>query len=142
MPLNSVYRNPPPGGNDPKAYDDPVTIPAGDIAENPYWKRDVRRSYPKSSVVNQRDVVGLLTVGSQSQPRDEVLQLGDAGAKQLVTVQEEGEKGGLPAFFEKDQKGMQAVLGPDGLPPTPHNLGQNSQYKQYELLQEQAYDSR
>ena len=68
-------------------------MPAGDIAENPYWKRDVRRSYPKLSVVKQPDVVGLLTVGSAAAPKD-TLQIGDAGNKQMGTVKEEGEKGG------------------------------------------------
>ena len=141
VPLNPIYRNPPPGGNDPKDYDDPVTIPAGDIAENPYWKRDVRRRYPRLSVVNQGDAVGLLTVGSQSNPKEDVLGIGDAGAKQLVAVQEEGQKGGLPAFFEKDKRNMDAVLGADKLPPMPLNLGQNMSGKQYELLDEQSYEN-
>jgi len=102
--MNRFYRNPPPAAGDPRLYDDPVTVPAGDLAENPYWKRDVRRSYPRLSVVNQGDVVGLLTVGSQSSPKEDVLQIGDAGTKQLVAVKEEGLKGGLSAFFEKDKK--------------------------------------
>lgn len=140
MPLNPIYRNPPPGANDPKEYDDPVTIPSGDIAENPYWKRDVRRSYPKLSIVNQGDVVGLLTLGSKSNPKEDVLQIGDAGSKQLVTVHEEGQKGGLPAFFEKDKSNIGSILGPDGLPPMPSNLGQNMSGKQYELLEEQSYE--
>ncbi|KAI6817779.1 hypothetical protein KC342_g14820, partial [Hortaea werneckii] len=100
VPLNPHYRLPTPGGNEPTLYDDPVTVPAGDIAENPYWKRDVRRSYPKLSVVRQPDVVGLLTVGSAAAPKD-TLQIGDAGNKQMVTVKEEGEKG-LAQFFEKE----------------------------------------
>lgn len=142
IPVNTIYRNPPPGANDPRDYDDPVTIPAGDIAENPYWKRDVRRNYPRLSVVNQGDVVGLLTVGSKSDPREDVLQIGEAGSKQLVAVQEEGEKGGLPAFFQKDKKNMASVLGPDGLPPMPANLGQNMNGKRYELLPEQSYENK
>jgi hypothetical protein len=88
VPLNPQFRNPPPGGNDPKAYDDPTTVPAADIAGNPYWQRDVRRSYPKRSVVNQSDVVGLLSVGSAAAPKEDVLQIGDAGKKQLVEVKE------------------------------------------------------
>ena len=88
IPLNPQFRNPPPGAVDPNAYDDPVTIPAGDIADNPYWKRDVRRSYPQLSTVTQGDVVALLTVGSKASPKDDVLQIGDAGAKQLVEVKQ------------------------------------------------------
>lgn len=30
-----------------------LCVLASDPAENPYWKRDVRRNYPRLSVVNQ-----------------------------------------------------------------------------------------
>ncbi|KAI9717481.1 MAG: hypothetical protein M1828_007181 [Chrysothrix sp. TS-e1954] len=141
IPVNTQFRNPPPGGQDPQLYDDPVTIPAGDIAENPYWKRDVRRSYPKLSVVNQADVVGLLSVGNASAPKEDVLQIGDAGQKQLVEVKEEG-KSGLPAFFKKESKSVGGVLGPGGLPPMPFGLGQNMNGKQYAINKEQSYGDR
>ena len=134
MPLNPQFRNPPPGALDPKAYDDPVSVPAGDIADNPYWKRDVRRSYPKLSVVNQGDLVGLLTVGSKALPKDEVLGKGEEGQKQLALVKEEGEKG-LSAFFEKDTGAFKALLGADGLPPMPANTGT----KRYVIEEEQTY---
>ncbi|KAF2721448.1 21 kDa subunit of NADH dehydrogenase [Polychaeton citri CBS 116435] len=138
IPLNPQFRNPPPGGNDPKLYDDPVTVPAGDIAENPYWKRDVRRQYPRLSVVSQSDVVGLLSVGSAAQPKDDVLQLGDAGNKQLVALKEEGEHG-LAAFFEKDKVAFKGVLGPNGLPPLPPS--RHLQGKRYTMnsAEEQTY---
>ena len=138
MPLNPQFRNPPPGGNDPKGYDDATTVPAADIAGNPYWQRDVRRSYPKRSVINQSDVVGLLSVGSAAAPKEEVLQIGDAGKKQLVEVKEEGERG-LSTFFEKDTKALAGVLGPDGLPPLPASLHPTK--KQYTVLEadKQAY---
>ncbi|KAL8853223.1 MAG: hypothetical protein Q9221_001957 [Calogaya cf. arnoldii] len=119
VPLNPQYRNPPPGANPPGAYDDPVTVPAGDIAENAYFRRDVRRSYPRLSVVKQGDVVGLLTVGSIAKPKDDVLQLGDAGAKQLIQVQAEGEERGLAALFKQEKTSMTSILGPDGMPPFP-----------------------
>ena len=106
----------------PKDYVDPVTVPAGDIAENPYYRRDMRRSYPRPSVVNQADVVGLLSVGSKSNPKDDVLQIGDAGAKQLVQVKQDGEEKGLAALFEKDKKSVTSIFGPDGLPPFPSGL--------------------
>ncbi|KAI6856445.1 NADH-ubiquinone oxidoreductase 21.3 kDa subunit [Hortaea werneckii] len=139
VPLNPHYRLPTPGGNEPTLYDDPVTVPAGDIAENPYWKRDVRRSYPKLSVVKQPDVVGLLTVGSAAAPKD-TLQIGDAGNKQMVTVKEEGEKG-LAQFFEKEKSAFKGVLGPNGMPPMPPSRHQTS--KRYTMLEEdeQAYSS-
>ncbi|KAL4929621.1 putative NADH-ubiquinone oxidoreductase 21 kDa subunit [Aspergillus undulatus] len=128
VPLNAQFRLPTPGALPPLSYDDPVTVPAGDIADNPYWKRDVRRNYPRISTVNQANAVGLLTVGSQASPKDEVLQIGEAGQKQLVSVQQEGEERGLAGFFEKDKNGIKSVLGPNGLPPTPYNLNSASKY--------------
>lgn len=129
VPLNAQFRNPPPGALPPQSYDDPVTVPAGDIADNPYWKRDVRRNYPRRSVINQADIVGLLTVGSRKAPKEDVLQIGEAGAKQLVAVKQEGEERGLAPLFEKDKKGIQGVLEPDGLPPLPCNLNSSSKYR-------------
>ena len=69
IPLNPQFRNPPPGALDPATYDDPVTLPAADIAGNPYWKRDVRRQYAQLSTVTQGDVVALLSVGSKAQEK-------------------------------------------------------------------------
>lgn len=137
--MNPQFRNPPPGGNDPKAYDDPVTVPAADLAENPYWKRDVRRSYPKLSVVRQPDVVALLSVGSAKTPKDDVLQIGDAGNKQLVALKEEGEKG-LSAYFQKNKAAGVSVLGANGLPPMPPS--RHATEKRYEILSDQSYEGR
>ncbi|KAF2840656.1 putative NADH-ubiquinone oxidoreductase 21 kDa subunit [Patellaria atrata CBS 101060] len=143
IPLNPQFRNPPPGSNDPNAYDDPVTVPAADLAENPYWKRDVRRRYMQPSVVKPADVVGLLTVGSKANPKEEVLKIGQEGQKQLVAVKEEGEKGGLAAFFEKNKDVAKSVLGQDGLPPFPSGLSPlSSEGKRYEILDEQSYDGK
>ncbi len=87
VPLNPYFRNPAPG--EPHEYHDPVTIPAGDIADNAYWKRDHRRAYPALSVVSQADAVALLSVGSAAKPRAELI--GEAGTKALVAAQEEGQ---------------------------------------------------
>jgi hypothetical protein len=137
VPLNPLYRNPQPGGDDPKMYQDPITVPAADLAENPYWKRDMRRQYPKLSV--------MLTVGSAAQPKDDVLQIGDAGSKQLVALKDEG-KSGLPAFFKKQEKDMSAVLGPGGLPPMPANLravgGAQPAGEKYKIQSEQSYTDK
>lgn len=138
MPLNNQFRNPSPGGNDPTLYDDPVTVPAGDLAENPYWKRDMRRSYPRLSVVQQPDVVALLTVGSASTPKEDVLQIGDAGNKQLVALKEEG-KQGLSAYFAKEKSAFKGVLGHNGMPPLPQSQSPRPQGKHYEMLEEQTY---
>ena len=122
VPLNPQYRNPPPGANPPEAYDDPVTVPAGDIAENPYYKRDIRRSYPRLSVVKPADVVGLLSVGSKANPKENVLQIGDAGAKQLIQAKQEGEERGLAAFFQNEKNATVGIFGADGLPPFPSGM--------------------
>ncbi|KAF2662194.1 21 kDa subunit of NADH dehydrogenase [Lophiostoma macrostomum CBS 122681] len=139
IPMNPQFRNPPPGSNDPKAYDDPVTVPAADLAENPYWKRDVRRRYPRLSTVTQSDAVALLEVGSAAQPKQELI--GEAGTKQLVAAQEEGQKG-LSVAFERNLGLAKDVLGPGGLPPLPSGLGLSADGKtRYEIQQEQSYGS-
>ncbi|KAI1335399.1 NADH-ubiquinone oxidoreductase 21.3 kDa subunit [Xylariaceae sp. FL0016] len=141
VPLNPYYRNPTPGGNDPLAYDDPVTVPAGDIADNPYWKRDSRRSYPKLSFVNQGHAAALLTVGSAAVPKQELI--GEAGEKALVEAKEGGEMG-LAKLFEKTGGAIAAkeVLV-DGLPPLPsgQRMKTDGQWEvgKYELTEENAY---
>lgn len=138
--MNPQYRYPAPGSLDPKTYDDPTTVPAADIAENPYWKRDTRRSYPKLSVVRQQDVVALLSVGNAQTPKD-TLQIGDAGKKQLVAVNEEGQKG-LSAFFQKERTAFASVLGQNGLPPLPTSRYPSAAPKRYEMLKEQTYEGK
>lgn len=123
VPLNLRYRNPPPGAIIPEAYEDPVTAPAGDIADNAYYKRDMRRSYPRLSVVKQADVVGLLSFGSKASPRSSTLRIGDAGMKQLVQAKQAGEAKGISAFLERNSHGRASILGPDGLPPFPSGQG-------------------
>ena len=124
VPLNPQYRNPPPGSNPPEAYNDPVTIPSGDIAENPYYKRDVRRNYPKLSVINQADVVTLLSVGSKSAPKDDILQIGEAGAKQLMQVQQNGEETGLATYLVKSKSA--GLASQEGLPPFPNGMNRQT----------------
>lgn len=126
VPIKS-FRNPPPGALDPVTYDDPTTVPAADIADNPYWKRDVRRNYPKLSAVTQGDVVGLLTMGSAADPSPQ-LQAGEEGSKQLVAVKQEGEKG-LSTYFESHK--ATGVLADDGMPPMPpsYRTGPDTKYE-------------
>lgn len=135
VPLNPTFRLPAPGSNDPLGYEDPVTLPAGDIAGNPYWKRDSRRAYPRLSVVNQADVVSLLTVGSQAQPKVELI--GEAGENALVAAKQEGQTAGLAKYIGKASPGVVAKdVFVGGLPPTPSGIsltsGQWSVHK-YEL---------
>ncbi|KAK8167944.1 hypothetical protein BKA80DRAFT_265525 [Phyllosticta citrichinensis] len=144
VPLNPQFRNPPPAAVDPNAYDDPVTLPAGDIAENPYWKRDVRRRYTRLSAVKQADVVGLLAVGSKQQEKVELI--GEAGKNKLVAVRDEGEKGGLAAYLQKEKSAAAGVLGPNGLPPLPSGLHPDDTsalgVRKYDLPKEQSYEGK
>jgi hypothetical protein len=151
VPLNARFRNPPPGANPPELYDDPTTLPAADLAENPYWKRDARRHYARPSVLTQADVAGLLTVGSRARPReDRPALVGEAGARQLVEVRRQGEERGLAAVFERDgeerQRAVAAVLGPSGLPPLPYSRSggtlsatADAPNKRYAISDEAAY---
>jgi hypothetical protein len=140
VPLNPQFRNPPPGALDPNGYNDPVTLPAADIADNPYWRRDVRRSYPRTSAVTQPDVVALLTVGSAANPSPKLL-AGQEGSKQLVAAEQEGEVKGLAALFEQ-QKAVGTVLGEDGMPPFPVPRGPAKHGTKYDLDAEQSYENQ
>ncbi|KAI0164260.1 21 kDa subunit of NADH dehydrogenase [Hypoxylon sp. FL1284] len=140
VPLNPYFRNPPPGGQDPLGYDDPVTAPAGDIADNPYWKRDARRAYPRLSFVGQADAVALLAVGSAAAPKQELV--GDAGHKQIVAAQDQAKTGGLAVYLEKNTGAAKETLLPGGLPPLPSGWAKKGDGKwdvyRYEL-EENSY---
>ncbi|KAH8911658.1 21 kDa subunit of NADH dehydrogenase [Coniochaeta sp. PMI_546] len=143
VPLNPYNRHPAPGSNDPNAYDDPVTVPAGDIADNPYWKRDARRAYPRLSVIGQAEQVALLGVGSAAAPRVELI--GEAGTKALVAAEEEGKNTGLATYLEKKGADVgKLVLKENGLPPLPSGQslaqsGDNWEVYQYKIEEVQSY---
>ncbi len=138
--MNPQFRNPPPGSNEPFSFKDPVTLPAGDIAGNPYWKRDARRSYPQLSTVTQGDVVGLLSIGSLNSPKRELI--GEAGTQALIEVKKEGETG-LAAYFTKTGKeGALAALGQDGLPPLPSGQSLKVGAGTYHLTEENSYPEK
>ncbi|KAF8161069.1 NADH dehydrogenase 21 kDa subunit [Crassisporium funariophilum] len=65
LPIASAHRYPPPASR-PEQYSTPATK-ASDPAENPYWKRDVRRAYPQLSVVTQSELSSLLIEHSAPQ---------------------------------------------------------------------------
>lgn len=136
------FRNPTPGALDPNDYDDPVTLPAGDIADNPYWKRDTRRAYPNSSYVTQGDAVSLLTMGSAASPSPKLL-AGEEGAKQLVAAKEEGHKG-LAVLLESEKALGAQVLGEGGMPPMPVQSRASGTIgaEKYEVAPVQAYNDQ
>lgn len=82
-PLVEHFRAVPPGARieEARAYKDPITLPAGDIKGNPYFKRDYRRNYPQIHAFDQTRVSGLLTLGSAANPR---VSVGEKGAKELA----------------------------------------------------------
>ncbi|KAI6248378.1 NADH-ubiquinone oxidoreductase [Erysiphe necator] len=139
VPLNSQYRNPPPGSNEPFSFIDPVTFPAGDIADNPYWKRDSRRSYPQLSFVTQKDAVGLLKLGSMS---SKINLVGEAEARVPAEAEKEGEAG-LAAYIRKEGKtDILATFGKDGLPPLPSGAYLKVHAGKYNLAEENSYPER
>ncbi|KAJ7084378.1 NUZM, NADH-ubiquinone oxidoreductase 21.3 kDa subunit [Mycena belliarum] len=66
LPLPALNRFPPPASR-PEKYSTPATK-ASDPAQNPYWKRDVRRAYPQLSIVTQSELSSLLIEHSAPQP--------------------------------------------------------------------------
>ena len=91
LPLASLNRYPTPASR-PEKYSTPATkgayLPkrevsllgshfhlASDPAQNPYWKRDVRRAYPQLSVVTQSELSTLLIEHSGAQAYVPVLHL-------------------------------------------------------------------
>lgn len=65
-------------------------------------------------------------MGSKAGPKDDILQVGEAGAKQLVQISQEGQGGGLAAYFEKGQNKSVDIFGPDGMPPFPSGMSRVS----------------
>ncbi|KAI0066111.1 21 kDa subunit of NADH dehydrogenase [Artomyces pyxidatus] len=64
LPLPALNRQPPPASRT-EIYSTPATK-ASDPAQNPYWKRDVRRAYPQLSVVTQSELSTLLIQHSEA----------------------------------------------------------------------------
>lgn len=81
--------------------------------------------------------MALLSVGSKAKPREDVLQIGDAGKKQLVEVKEEGSNGGIAVYLAKETGVGKNVLAEGGLPPRPPTMIGS---KPYRMLQEQSYE--
>lgn len=140
VPLNPHFRYPAPGSLDPMSFDDPVTVPAGDIADNPYWKRDARRNHPRLSVMGQADAVALLSVGSAAAPKAELV--GEAGSQALVAAEETGRTKGLSGYLATQNGAtIAADVLVNGLPPLPsgQSLASGSwEVHKYELTEEES----
>ncbi|PIL36232.1 hypothetical protein GSI_01894 [Ganoderma sinense ZZ0214-1] len=91
LPLPSVHRFPPPGSR-PEKYCTPATK-ASDPAQNPYWKRDVRRAYPQLSVVTQSELSTLLLDHAQAQ--QVIVAPGEGQKAEASSVPAEHPQGGV-----------------------------------------------
>lgn len=110
--FNESYRNPMPGSR-PEIYKEPVTAPANDIAQNPYYARDVRRQYPATSYVTQEKIAGLLTYGNKAQP---AIADGNEGITALSKI---GDLSLTNAIQVAHEKNVTAILAEGGVPPLP-----------------------
>lgn len=110
--FNESYRNPMPGTPNAK-YKEPLTAPASDIAQNPYYARDVRRQYPAISMFTQEKVAGLLTYGNKAQPA-----IAD-GNEGITALSKLSELQLTQAIDSAGEKNVAAILGEGGVPPLP-----------------------
>ncbi|WVQ97372.1 hypothetical protein IAU59_004484 [Kwoniella sp. CBS 9459] len=82
LPLPTENRYPQPGSRTER-YATPASN-ASDIAFNPYWKRDARRSYPQTSVITQPQLTSLLlaspVLSSIAAPSSETVTRPDSSA--------------------------------------------------------------
>ncbi|EMR09150.1 hypothetical protein PNEG_02492 [Pneumocystis murina B123] len=65
---NNQYRKPAPGSPE-RLYARPLNLPASDISENSYWKRDMRRNYPRPGIITQPILAKLFVLGSVENPK-------------------------------------------------------------------------
>jgi hypothetical protein len=116
-PIVSMFRATPPGAmiEEAKTYNENVTIPAGDIKGNPYYKRDYRRNYPQVHGFNQTKVSGLLRLGSSTNPR---ISIGDKGTKELSVFVDSGAEVSLASTLSTVPSSviMGELLGKQGEP--------------------------
>lgn len=123
-PIVPLYRVPPPGSQPQgKTYEDPYSIPAGDIQGNLYHKRDSRKNYPRISAFDQTRVSGLLKLGTSTSPR---ISVGNSGEKELQVFKEPEAKFYLSTALKKADPSVvdKQVLGTDGVIIAP-NLNLN-----------------
>jgi hypothetical protein len=98
----------------PEEYVEPLTSPAADLADNPYWKRDTRRDYPRTLIYTQPYIAGLLSYGNASAPR---IAAGETGTKALAEVT--SGKLELTTVLESTDVGKEVLSRNGGLPPLP-----------------------
>ncbi|EIN11982.1 NADH dehydrogenase 21 kDa subunit [Punctularia strigosozonata HHB-11173 SS5] len=112
LPIAGVNRYPPPGSR-PERYSTPATK-ASDPAQNPYWKRDVRRAYPRLSVVTQPELASLLL----QHPENQALLTGPSPESSSVPALAEKPQGKDLAETITSLASTRKVFSKSNLPPT------------------------
>lgn len=120
----------------PEEYIEPLTAPAADLAENPYWKRDTRRDYPRTLVYSQPYIAGLLLYGNSAAPR---IAAGEAGTKALAEVTSGQLE--LTTVLASTDVGKEVLARNGGQPPLP-GTGRGRTAWKFRLNEEneQGYD--
>jgi len=120
----------------PEEYIEPLTSPAADLAENPYWKRDTRREYPRTLVYSQPYIAGLLSYGNAAAPR---IAAGEQGTKALAEVTSGRLE--LTSVLQSTDVRKLVLQRNGGLPPLPGTGRGRTQWK-FKLNEEkeQGYD--
>ena len=120
----------------PEEYIEPLTSPAADLADNPYWKRDTRREYPRTLVYSQPYIAGLLSYGNAVAPR---IAAGEAGTKALAEVTSGQLE--LTTVLASTDIGKEVLARNGGLPPLPGTGRGRTQWK-FKMNEEteQGYD--
>ncbi|TID30379.1 hypothetical protein CANINC_001081 [Pichia inconspicua] len=131
-PYVPFYRVPSPS-SEKHVYKDPRTIPASDIVENSYHKRDNRRNHPRMSTFDQSQIGSLLKIGNSTNSR---LPKGDEGVKQLTILKTEPVK--LTEVLKTTPKNViyGEILGKEGQPITAPNLNKKFAVK---ILREEEH---
>ena len=119
----------------PEEYIEPLTSPAADLADNPYWKRDTRRDYPRTLVYSQPYIAGLLSYGNAASPR---IAAGETGVKALAEVTSGHLE--LTGVLASTDVGREILARNGGRPPLP-GTGKGRDQWRYRLVEDadQAY---
>ncbi|GAA5851730.1 hypothetical protein JCM8547_001188 [Rhodosporidiobolus lusitaniae] len=126
-PLPSHFRQPEPGSRPEK-----FTVPsskASDVAENPYYKRDFRRNYPKTEIVTQDELAKLLIAqgGFESLPP-----IGAAEGVDSTAITADTPTPSLSSLYNSKT----AVVAPSFRPPTPPG----PKYRWFKAVEEIPHD--
>ncbi|KIJ49345.1 hypothetical protein M422DRAFT_27703 [Sphaerobolus stellatus SS14] len=119
LPIPTLHRNPQPGSR-PELYSTPATK-ASDVAQNPYWKRDVRRAYPRLSVVTQTQLSTFLLQSPEVQASIAGPSASKSEGDTAITASESSPKDLTQAIQLLSQAGKITFSNADSI-PKPANI--------------------